>query len=175
MSDKNNNWADLWDEINFRIRAPWQEPTFVIYFVGVLIVIGSFGILANIIEFINLECPKWPEITKSVGTYFIAVMGTAVADLNLNKELKKNRFHGSFVLIAFITFLISLGLLYWLYMIDNYWSFLPALLGLIIAFTTWIFVHSTDTNYKLPKLSTSDTTGGDPTVDLLGSTIGYEE
>ena len=166
--DKWKKWKDLNDEVKRRFTEPWYEPYFVFYLFVVVILIGGAGVIASFIDSVNTGC--WDSFTKSVGTYYFAIIGTALVEVNIVKEYKKE--DSTIFLISVLFFLISCGLLTWIFLSKSLLVFIPTVLGFIFGIAMWIFANGDE---KRPKPTTTELTGGDASKELPGNTNGYEE
>lgn len=167
-STKWNKWNELFSEIKRRFSEPWYEPYFVFYLLVVVILIGGSGVIASFIEAINTQ--DWDGFTKSLGTYYFAIIGSALVEVNIVNIYKKD--DSTFLLIALLFFLISGAFLAWIFFSEIPYTFIPAFGGLALGLVMWVFANADD---KKSKPKSADTTGGDESKDLNGSTEGFEE
>lgn len=90
---KSIEWIDLVKSVYKRWIDGFKKVDFILYFLFVIIIVGSLGVFPSILKYyeaLTLETPDLNvienDLAKSLSTYFITIIATSSADLILNKE-----------------------------------------------------------------------------------------
>lgn len=92
--DAMSHWQELGATLKERLRSPCSHPTFVMYFFGIIVIVGGFGLLepmASCWIFRTLKPDAFPQaLERATYTYFIAIAATAAVDLVLSYRQRKS-------------------------------------------------------------------------------------
>ena len=178
VSAQPNHWQEFRRELKERARKPLKHPTFVMYFVGIIIFLGGLGLLDPVLNSVMLG--KWPEIegvrvVSACYTYFLAIAATAAVDLILSLNQRK------FLLMFFLLCCLAVVLLAFLAFVlgtfrgDATAAAFPSVLGYALALFLWWVGNANNTNLLEPPVKPDASTGGDaqanPAGDLSGFTV----
>ena len=83
-----NHWQEFRDVLKERLRTPTKHPTFMMYFWGIIVILGAVVSLESVVTSYLLS-GKWTEIESirmisALYTYSVAIAATAAADLVLS-------------------------------------------------------------------------------------------
>ena len=137
MVDTKDNFT-FWEEIKHRFVYPFQPLSlpFIIYFAGVVIFLGGFGIWSTLYSYYLT-----PDLVKllppTIGTYFIALWATSIFDL-YNSDPTNQKAMLLISVVGFAVEFILLGLSFR----QNGFSYFCALMGLILALAYWFIANS---------------------------------
>ena len=170
------SWIYLVRVVFKRIFSGFKNIDFVIYFVIVIIVVGSFGFSDLIYKVYILgykDSDTIYQLAKALNIYFIAIIATSSADLILNrdpneKEARSLRMPGlSFLILGgFISFLIQYNLTNFTTRLSYY--------GTAGALLLWWITNSTDKKWLHEQINQDNlnTIGGEELdVDNLNDNI----
>jgi hypothetical protein len=138
-------------ELTERFKMPWKHGAFRSYFFWIVILFGGFGIMITCYKEATKPTPEIFNISRCIGTTFIAVIAASLVDLNLSFNIKNIP---SLIInsIAFIA--VSILLMYFSFSINSGWSLVPSILGYILSLLIWILANadndrlSDETYYK---------------------------
>lgn len=126
-------------EIKVRFLTPWTSV-----FTGYLLIVvfsGGISVFFTALDLLKEGkiCEENFKIAESLGTFFIAIIATAFIDLNLcNKVINKKAFGmWSYILAGFSIFLLWIT-----YQLKGVSSFIPSLLGVVFALSTWVVANA---------------------------------
>lgn len=170
-------WYDLRNLIIERAKKPTGHPEFILYFIFIIIGIGLAGVFIAIeIEirktFAGYETITHSNITMSFATYFIALLTSASADLILSSN-EENR---SFKIVGVCAVLFGVGLFWLTQVLDEKWSYAPALLGSILALAAWWLANAENPNLTPKKEPEDATPSGNELLNgnkLIGDSSNY--
>ena len=171
-------WYDLRNQIIERAKKPSGHPEFILYFIFIIIGIGLAGVFIAIeIEirktFVGYDAITHSNITMSFATYFIALLTSASADLILSSN-EENR---SFKILGVCAVLFGVGLFWLTQVLDEEWSYIPALSGSILALAAWWLANAENPNLTPKKVPADATPDRDELLDgseLLGNSSNYD-
>lgn len=166
------HWKNFIDEIKERFISPFKYPQYVGYFIFCILLIGATGVYITIWDFF-VNNGDGLDISKEMGTYLIAILGTSILDLNLSREIKNK---DSFFIYSLIILLIGVITVFLIVRIDTIFSFILAFIGVLLAWFIWWFANADNLNLtrESVKLTKDDTTGGDTDSEVNGSTEGFK-
>lgn len=193
-------WKDLYLEVRRRCKQPAESPTFLGYFLVIVVIIGGFGIWFPII----LEIVKWlgstsatesngsnstqavtmsnsiqavtgsnvmRDVAVSLYTFYLGLIATSIVEAALPKE-KRNPFFMLVVVLGTTAGLFALVSALIVSQKSNISvAVLLASLGYLIALFLW-WVGNAD-NPNLIDTQPDVTTGGNPQQPLDGSLGGF--
>lgn len=87
-----NYWQELFATLKGRLRRPWRHPTFVMYFLVIIVIVGGFGLLEPLVSYWlgKLRADALPgALVSATYTYFAAIAATAAVDLILSYHQRK--------------------------------------------------------------------------------------
>src|ERR1044071_9667693 len=84
MDSLSANWKDLGIEIYRRLKKPLGYPSFVFYFLGIIVLVGSLGV------WISIYKQSWEAVPRDLSTYLLAILSAASADLILSEGKKQS-------------------------------------------------------------------------------------
>lgn len=173
--DQPNHWQEFWRELKERSRKPLKHPTFVMYFGGIIILLGGLGLLDPVFNSVMLG--NWPEIEwgrliSACYTYFIAIAATAAVDLILSLNQRKYLLMFfllgclAVVLLAFIAFILGT------FRGNVTAAAFPSMLGYSLALYLW-WVGNADNPNLLEPVKPDAPTGGDALAKPAGDLSGF--
>ncbi|MEO7047432.1 MAG: hypothetical protein ABI091_19165 [Ferruginibacter sp.] len=128
----------FFSEIRFRLTSPWNAAFFG-YFILIVIVFAGFGVGYSFFSTLKSEHSDWLGVAQNLATYFMAILASAVIDLNISWNIE-NRV--SFLIYSILLFVLGVLILITTYSISSNWAFVPAVLGCFLAWLTWILANS---------------------------------
>lgn len=164
------HWVTLGRELALRTKEPIEHPTFIFYFVAIVIGVGGIGTWVELFRLAGpLETPNPHDgLVTSLITFFFALVGTSCTQLIIEEsENKSLRALGQFVLVlAFI----SAAVLTALGMASGQAGIRPWAIASFLALVVWWIA-----NAKSPGLRDTDApTGGTVTKKLPGNLSDYK-
>ncbi len=177
-------WNDLWTEVKRRCKDPAKKPTFVGYFIVIVVIVGGFGIWFPII----LELVRWlgpnsttqssgsgtsvaRDVAVSLYTFYLGLIATSIVEAALPKE-KRNPFFMLIVVLGTTAGLFALVSALIVAQKSNITvAVVLASLGYLIALFLW-WIGNAD-NPNLNDALPDATTGGDPSRQLDGNLGGF--
>ena len=158
---KSNEWKDLIKSVYKRWRDGFNRVDFILYFLFVIIVVGSLGVFPSALKYYEAVILKTPDrnaiendFAKSLSTYFITIIATSSADLILNKE--PNEHEARILRMPAVTCLIIGAISIFLIHSEVfgsktvYFSFLSTAFSLFV----WWIANSWDKKYQKNTLGT---------------------
>lgn len=125
-------------EIGHRLARPWNSA-FLGYFILIVIIFAGFGVGFSFHSAWNSPVDDGVLVAQNLSTYAMAILATAVIDLNISWEIQ-NRV--SFFLYSILIFVIGLSFLFWTYSVQSDFAFIPAILISVIAWIVWILANA---------------------------------
>ncbi len=95
----------LWRELKLRAAEPIEHPTFVMYFVGVVFLLGGVGAWVELVKLLRSQEESYSldGLITSLVTFFFALVGTSCTQLVIEEsESKALRALAQFILILAI-------------------------------------------------------------------------
>lgn len=140
QQDQPNYWQEFRAIIKERLCKPCQHPTFVMYFLGIIIIIGSLGLLEPIVSYLiigSLPVEHVPRALVSAAyTYFVAITATAAVDFILSHN--KKYLVMFFVLCSLVVFACFLSSVIFATILHRpYSAIMPTCIGYIVALFLW--------------------------------------
>lgn len=172
VAENINYWQEFYQTLRGRLIEPAKHPTFVLYFIGIIIAVGGFGIFEPIVSCIlgKLARADLPHaLISSTYTYFVAIAATAAVDLALSYRKKKYllmMFLLSSFLVLFLAFLSAI-------IHRHGYAAIPTFLGYVLALFLWWIGNANNVNLldTLPPENAS--TGGGTETKPAGDLNGY--
>lgn len=165
-------WREFVSTIKDRLRKPLQHPTFVMYFLGIVVLLGGFGMFVPIVGVFlgRLHADVWPQaLINACYTYFVAVAATAAVDLILS--YRQRRFLLMFFLLcSLIVFLCAI-----LAALPSKASVAasPAVIGYLLALFLWWIGNANNANLLDTPVEPTSPMGADTRANLAGSLTGF--
>jgi hypothetical protein len=173
-SEQPNHWQEFSETLKERLRKPGRHPTFVMYFVGIIVFIGGFGLFEPMVRCWVIGCLPGTELPRALVsaafTYFVAIAATAAVDLILSYHRRK------FLLMFFV--LCSLAVFICAIFAAIYGTFLnrpaaaaiPASVGYLLALLLWWVGNAENARLLDTPIQPTAPIGADtqPTGDLAG-------
>ncbi len=178
VSDQSNHWQEFWQEIKERARKPLRHPTFVMYFVGIIIILGGLGFLEALISSVMLEQKpeiEWGRLISACYTYFLAIAATAAVDLILS--LSQRKFLMMFFLLCCLAVVLCaiLAAILGTFRGNAAAAAVPSVLGYVLALFLWWVGNANNANLLDTPIKPDAATGGNaqtqPAGDLSGFTV----
>jgi hypothetical protein len=175
VSAQPNHWQEFWRELKERARKPLRHPTFVMYFGGIIILLGGLGLLDPVFNSVMLG--NWPEIEwgrliSACYTYFIAIAATAAVDLILSLNQRKYLLMFFLLGCLCVLFLAFIAFIVGTFRGNATGAAIPSVLGYILALFLW-WVGNADNPNLLEPVKPDAPTGGDVHVDPVGDLSGF--
>ncbi len=175
---KYSEWKNFFGFINKRIKDPFKSPRFILYFVFIIMVLGSMGIFYELYTIENgcLYFKHWGSVVINMANISLAYIAASSVELILLNEdetkfkevnLKDVQMFGVSVLIlGFILWILSV-----LYR-DELVSFIFSGLGLFLAYFLWWISNSEkpQLNQVDPKTILGNINNEDVNNELEGTT-----
>jgi len=168
-----NYWQEFREILRERLRKPCKHPTFVMYFLGIIMIMGGFGLIEPIIRFLSgsLKPEDFPRTLLSASyTYFVAIAATAAVDLILSYQKRR------FLLMFFLLCLMVVYVCAWF--AASYGAapqvplkaIFPAILGYMMALFLWWIGNAENANLLDEPVKPTAPIGADgqPGGDLTG-------
>jgi hypothetical protein len=163
MDSLSANWKELWIELKRRLKKPLGYPSFVFYFLGIIILIGGLGV------WISIYKKTWDAVPRDLSTYLLAILSSAAADLILSEGKKQ-----SLQMFSILTLVIG-GFLSVLSEAnsDLTRAYIYAILGAFLALLLWWIANADNAKLFGENPPPNAATGGDPNI-ILGNLSGIE-
>lgn len=129
---------NFFQEICHRLTRQWNSAFFG-YFILIVIVFAGLGVALSFYAAIKSPQDDGILVAQNLATYFMAILATAVIDLNISWEIQ-NRV--SFLIFSILTFVIGFLILLWTYSLSTDFAFFPAIIGCILAWGVWILANA---------------------------------
>jgi hypothetical protein len=170
-----NYWQEFWATLKERLCKPCKHPTFVMYFIGIIIVVGSLGLLEPIVScwvIGSLPSKDLPRaLVSATYTYFVAIAATAAVDFVLSYYQRKHLLM-FFVLCSLAVLTCFLGaVIYGTFLHRPDLAAFPALLGYLLALFLWWIGNAENAHLLDTPIKPTSPIGDDyaePTGDLTG-------
>jgi hypothetical protein len=168
-----NHWLELKEELFTRMQEPCKNPTFILYFLGFVVVAGGFGLIEPAIRYFVLESTTRSEFGKALisamYTYFMAVAATAAVDLSLSYHHRKSLkmlFHFAALVVFSLAIIAAL--------IRPKFALIPCVFGYSLSLLLWWLGNAKNSNLLDDEPNPEDTKGKDPKTPPAGSVAGYQ-
>ncbi|PWK17192.1 hypothetical protein LV89_04478 [Arcicella aurantiaca] len=142
-------WTNIASEIGSRVNKPLKSPTFIMYFLGLVALMGGIGVYTTIyFEINNNYCliNHW-NIALSLGTYFIALIASSSVDLILSSQPEQKDLKA----FGIILILLGITLFFLIAIIHNAYSYVFAFGGTLLAFCSWWIANANNDNLNLER------------------------
>lgn len=159
------NWKQNYSYFITRFKGFFENPVIVIYFICIVVFVGSFGVWYSYFD--NNNCFTSFLVDKgtltNLSTYVISILAATMAHFLLNKKQRGNGFKifsFSLFLLGFISAVISLVK----------FNFIFGYFGLFLTYLLWIIVFADDETLSLEY--GSNPVGGDrPELQTIPGSI----
>jgi hypothetical protein len=86
-----SRWKNFSHELKKRTVQPLEQPTFVFYFVVVIVIVGGLGVLIKVPKAIGAGATSQDvlAVAKDLSTYLLAMIAAAFVDLNFSESAKQ--------------------------------------------------------------------------------------
>jgi len=175
---EHNYWSEFGSELMVRLLKPWKHPTFVMYFLGIIVILGGFGIaepMMNCWVFGKLPAADLPKaIVSAAYTYFVAIAATAAVDLILAYRQRKYllMFFVLALLIVLLCAIVSAGIGTVLGKPQS--AAVPAVIGYVLALVLWWVGNANNSQLLDTPPPPQNETGGSTDQPLAGGTQGFK-
>lgn len=161
MKNKISNWNELKLFLRKRSLSPLKYPSFVLYFIFVIILMGSIGVLNVILSWISNGDLEITDFISNASNVFLALVAASAVELILIKDddLESDtqcrkidiRILGIiFLIIAFFLWILAKHF-------SNYIGLIISIIGLFFGFYVWwisnaqnsILIDETDPKHAL--------------------------
>lgn len=176
--EKLTNWKILGLFIKNRFMMPFNHPTFLFYFISIILLVGSIGVLTDLAYGIKYCFFNVPQFTINASNIFITLMAASAVELILiSKDDLDYPYRKSDVQILGISFLI-VGFLLWMLAVffkDNWTGVVTSVIGLLMAYFFW-WISNAGNKTLVPSDSPASPVGGNKPVNsqLEGDTEGFK-
>lgn len=89
---KPSYWADFFRELKKRSSQPLGQPTFIFYFIFVIVLVGGLGVIIKLPRAYGSQAT--PEgvlsVAQDLSTYLLATLAAAFVDLNFSESSKQS-------------------------------------------------------------------------------------
>lgn len=163
------HWSALWHELVARAKEPFESPTFVFFFLAVVIGVGGIGTWIELVKLTRSQVTPDPfgGLLTSLVTFCFALVGTSCTQLIIEEsESKALRALAQLVLILAI---IS-GALAIAGVGSGRWGLLIWTLASLIALVVWWIANAKSMGLRDPDAPT----GGTVTKTLPGNLAEYK-
>jgi uncharacterized membrane protein len=173
-----NHWEEFYAVLKERLNKPSKHPTFIMYFFGIIIVLGGFGIFESIVsssvqgKFKEEALPM--SLISAMYTYFVAIGATAAVDLILSYKQRKFLLMFFLVCSLFVFLCAILAVIFGIFLKDPNSAFYPALIGYILALFLWWIGNANNSNLLDTPVEPTSPMGADPKSKPTGSLAGFE-
>jgi hypothetical protein len=166
MRPKHNEWRQFGRSILDRLVKPWDQPKYVLYFLGIVLIIGGIGVWLPAMR--SSASGKFVDVPEALVTYAAAIVGSSMADLLLRRRTDEESF-GNFFMLLVVLISICIVLTACVYILK--FKMLAGILLGIVALIIWSLSNSNNEAFKDPLAI--QTIGGngssDETSDIAGS------
>lgn len=170
--DNPNYWQELWGELLDRLSKPWRHPTFVMYFLGIIIFFGGFGWLEPVVRrwVLGTLAPDafLQTFISAIYTYSLAVTATAAVDLILCYHQRKSLLM-FFLLCAVVVFLCAL----FAAMLENGVAIYLAIFGYLMSLLLWWLGNANNAKLLEPPVEQTAPIGADAKAEPRGDLAGF--
>ena len=174
LADQPNYWQDFRATLKERLRKPCKHPSFVMYFFGIIIFVGSFGLLEPLVSCWVLGCLKSEDMPRALVsatyTYFVAISATAAVDFILSSNKKKHLLM-FFVLCSLIVLACFIfAVIYAIFLHRPIAAAIPAAFGYVLALLLWWIGNAENARLLEAPIEPTAPLGADsqPIGDLSG-------
>jgi len=171
-----NYWQEFSDTLKERLKKPCKHPTFVMYFLTIVVLVGGFGVYEPLVSCFVFGATPTKDLPHAVVsasyTYFVAIAATAAVDLILSYYRKK------FLLMFFLASSFAVIVLAIFSAAATYnrvipvSAAIPTLLGMILALFLWWIGNADNMHLLDSQVEPAAAIGADsrkePTGDLTG-------
>lgn len=166
-------WLEFRLTIKDRLRKPCKHPTFVMYFIGIIVFLGGFGIIVPLISGLlgTLNADALPQALVKAGyTYFVAIAATAAVDIILSYRQRK------FLLMFFLlcSFVVFLCAILAALMSTGFLAVGPAVVGYILALMLWWIGNADNANLLDTPIEPTNAMGADTKANPPGNLAGFK-
>jgi hypothetical protein len=172
-----NYWQEFSCQLNERLQGPCKHPTFILYFIGIIVVIGGFGLLEPMFSHWVLGKMSDTEFHKALisaaYTYFIAIAATAAVDLILSDRQRKYLL--MFMVVASIVVFLCAILAAALSTVkgEPQYAVGPVIIGYSFSLLLWWIGNAKNAHLLDTPATPTAPTGGDAHNAPAGSTNGF--
>lgn len=171
VSDTPNHWRHLKKSLLDRTLRPWQHPSFVLYFLVAVVLIGAAGIWLEVhkLLFGAVDCASGSALRTALITFFPALAGSACMQIVLAEDEQKSM---RAVAICLLTVLTAVALCISPATVRETAAIWIAATCSLIALWTWWIANALQTDFQ----DGNDAPVGksDPKSDLQGSLVGFK-
>jgi Na+/melibiose symporter-like transporter len=170
-----DHWRELKEELIDRLRKPTRHPTFVMYFLVIIVVIGGFGICETLVRHYLMNLLPEEEFEKALlsafYTYFTAIAATAAVDVILSSQNPKFLLM-FFLLISVVVFVLALFAL-----LTSSFSvaLILVLFGYVLALFLWWIGNAENRNLSDTQPPVNASTGGSIATPPAGNLTGFKQ
>ncbi len=174
---KFKEWDSFFDFLKKRIKEPRKSPRFILYFVFIIVILGSMGVFYELYSISNgCNCFKhWESVKINMANIFLAYIAASSVELILldGEETKFKEVNLKDVQMFGVSVLI-LGFILWLLSVlyqEELVSFLFSSVGLLLAYFLWWISNSEkpQLNQVSPSTALGNPNDEDSSVELSGS------
>ena len=172
MSDasEESHWGEFFATLKERLLKPFKHPTFVMYFVGIIVVVGGFGLFDSIYRWRITGQLSQEEfchaLERAAYTYFVAIAATAAVDLILVDRQRKSLL--MFFLLCFVMVIMCALLA------ASSVSAVPSIVGYLLALFLWWVANADNSALLDTPTKPDEAAGGDVQAEPSGNMSGYK-
>lgn len=164
--EKLTNWQILSRFIRNRFWEPFNHPTFLFYFLSIIFLVGSIGVLTDIAQGFKNCYFNISQFTINASNIFITLIAASAVELILISEDDLDYpYRKPDVQILGISFLI-VGFLLWMLSVffsDNLFGLFTSVTGLLLAYFFW-WIANAGNRTLVPSDSPASPVGGNKPV-----------
>jgi hypothetical protein len=135
-------WEELSKDIATRLKKPLNYPAYILYFTFITALTGATGVFTTIyFELQKCQVDHW-NVSFSMGTYFIALIASASADLILGDSTEKKEIKA----LGLCLILAGMSVFWLVSIVKGPLSYLFASIGVVIALVTWWIANAYNSN-----------------------------
>lgn len=132
-----NFWPHFGREIAHRFRYAIRFPSFVLYFLFVIIGIGMSGVFITMEKELHNKQYSHEDVILSLCTYFIALIASSSVELIVSNTVQHDRAKKSMVILGLISVLIGVCLFWSASVTKTIFSYIISICGVLFAFFIW--------------------------------------
>lgn len=173
-------WGRLRKELARRLSEPAGRVVFVIYFIGVVVILGGMGWMIPVCRlFLADDRSVVSELPSALSTFFLALLAGAMADIVLEDNSESgnapsnNASTKGFRVFALGLSLVGVPLAYGgIQRSQLIWSYVSSILGMLISLFLWWVLNADKAKWRDEPIPPISAAGGTTSVELKGSTAG---
>jgi hypothetical protein len=177
-----SNWSIFWVFLWNRMKKPIDQPSYVFYFVFIILMIGSAGLISELSTstFVlngELDEAKIASLVLNMSNISISLIAASVIEMILiNEEDLIGKYNRKVDIQIFGVSSLILSFFLWIFankFSDNVYGLVISIFGLLFSYLFW-WIANAENKVLLPDKDPIDTLGGKTGKDsLAGNTKGF--